>query len=271
MVNMPTAEKILLGYGVVTVGTTPIGLTRGGSAFTVEREYRNIEADGDYGPVKGRIVIDKETAKLTVNALELFNATDMSKYYPAMNIALNTGTAEVASLIITTAANTAGNVTITLNGVAVNIAVLATDTAVQVADKIRNGTFSGWTTGGTAGTTTVTFTATAVGLKTDAIYSPGSTGATGSMITTVQGKAASSDNIMKSTLTIALGDYNDVKWVGKTKDGKAVTINVKDAINLDNLEWTLEDKNEVVPSIGFTATYDEATRTTPPWSVEYAI
>ena len=52
---MATADKILLGYGVVSVGLTPIGLTRGGSVFTVEREYRNIEADGDKGPVKGRI------------------------------------------------------------------------------------------------------------------------------------------------------------------------------------------------------------------------
>lgn len=265
-----TAEKILLGMGVVTVGTTPIGLTRGGSSFTVERKYRNIEADGDYGPVKGRTVIDSEIAKLEVNALELFNATDMSKYYPAISVALNTGTAEVASLVITAAANTAGNVTVTLNGVAVTVAVLATDTAVQVADKIRNATFTGWTTGGTAGTTTVTFTATTVGLKTDAIYSSGATGATGSIITTVQGSAASTSNIMKSTLTIALGDYNDVKWVGKTKDGKAVTINVKDALNLDNLEWKLEDKNEVVPKIGFTATYDESAKTTPPWNVEYA-
>lgn len=267
---MATGEKILLGYGVVTVGTTPIGLTRGGSSFTVEREYRNIEADGDYGPVKGRTVIDSETAKLEVNALELFNSTDMAKYYPAMSIALNTGTAELANLIITTAASSAGNVTITLNGVAVTVAVLSTDTAVQVADKIRNATFSGWTTGGTAGTNIVTFTASTIGLKTDAIYSPGTTGATGTMTTTVQGSAASTSNIMKSTLNISLGDYNDVKWVGKTKDGKAVTITVKDAINLDNLEWTLEDKNEVVPKIGFTATYDESAKTTPPWCVEFA-
>lgn len=266
-----TAEKILLGYGVVTVGTTPIGLTRGGSSFTVERKYRNIEADGDYGPVKGRTEIDSEIPKLEVNALELFNATDMSKYYPALNTALNTGTAEVATLVISSAATASGNVTVTLNGVAVTVAVLLTDSAVQVADKIRNTTFTGWTTGGTAGTTTVTFTSTTVGLKTDAIYSPGTTSATGSMITTVQGRAASSDNIMKSTLKISLGDYNDVKWVGKTRDGKAVTIIVNNAINLDNLEWKLEDKNEVVPKIGFTGTYDEATKTTSPWSVEYAV
>lgn len=163
---MATAEKILLGYGVVSVGATPIGLTRGGSAFIVEREYREIGADGDRGPVQGRIVIDTERAKLTVNALELFTAADMTKYYPGMSV--TTGT-------------------------------------------------------------------------------------------------------MTSTMVIAAGDYNDVTWVGKTKDGKAVTIKVENAINMDNLEWTLEDKNEVVPSIGFAATYDEAARDTAPWDVVFTL
>lgn len=80
------ATKIMLGYGTVTVGGTAIGLTRGGSAFIVEREYRNIEADGDKGPVVGRISVDSEIAKLTVNALELFTAANMTKYYPAMTL-----------------------------------------------------------------------------------------------------------------------------------------------------------------------------------------
>ncbi len=161
-----TAEKILLGYGVVSIGGTPIGLTRGGSAFIVEREYRNIEADGDRGIVKGRTVIDTENAKLTVNALELFTAADMKKYYPGMSIETNK---------------------------------------------------------------------------------------------------------MTSTLIITEGDYNDIKWVGKTKDGKAVTINIENAINMSNLEWKLEDKSEVVPSLEFAATYDEEARDTSPWNVEFAV
>lgn len=169
---MATADKILLGYGVVAVGATPIGLTRGGSAFVVEREIRQIEADGDRGPVKGRIVVDTEVAKLTVNALELFNATDMTKYYPGMDID-------------------------------------------SVTDPLKS--------------------------------------------------------TMTGTLEIVAGDYNDVTWTGKTKDGKAVVLTVQDALNMGNLEWTLEDKNEVVPSIEFTATYDEATRDTPPWKVDFTV
>ena len=159
-------EKILLGYGVVTVGATPIGLTRGGSSFMVERELREIEADGDRGPVKGRIVIDREVAKLTVNALELFTATDITMYYPGIDITTST---------------------------------------------------------------------------------------------------------MTGTLEIAVGDYNDVTWTGATKDGKSVTITITDALNMSNIEWTLEDKNEVVPSLEFTATYDEAKRNTPPYNVVFEV
>lgn len=164
------ATKIMLGYGTVTVGGTAIGLTRGGSAFVVEREYRNIEADGDKGPVIGRISIDSEVARLTVNALELFTAANMTKYYPAMTL--------------------------------------------------------------TTGTT---------------------------------------DDTLKSTagLVIAAGDHNDVVWTGKTIDGKAVTITLDNAINMSNLEWTFEDKSEVVPSLEFTACWTEGS-TTPPWSVVFA-
>lgn len=170
---MATADKILLGYGVVTVNGTPIGLTRGGSVFTVEREFRQIEADGDKGFVKGRIMIDSEVPKLTVNALELFTAADMTKYYPGVSIT-------------------------------------PTPTATPTKD------------------------------------------------------------VFTSTLKIIAGNHNDVKWEGKTKDGKVVTIIVKDAINMSNLEWTLEDKNEVVPSLEFTGTYTEAARETACWSVEFA-
>lgn len=79
-----TPNDILLGYGTVKVDDMPIGLTRGGSTFTVEREVREIVADGDKGAVKGRIVIDSERAKLTVNALEMFTKTELNKYYPGL-------------------------------------------------------------------------------------------------------------------------------------------------------------------------------------------
>ena len=162
---MATADKILLGTGVFSVGGVPIALTRGGGSFNLERDFRDIEADGDFGPVKGRVVIDRAVPKLTVNGLDLFTPADLLKYYPGL-------------------ANATGTIT--------------------------------------------------------------------------------------GTLVISATDYVDVQWVGKTKDGKAVTIKVNNALNRETLEWNLEDKNEVVPSLVFTGHYAEASRTTPPWSVVFA-
>lgn len=159
-----TPNKVLLGYGVVTVGGQPVGLTRGGSKFVVEREIRQIEADGDKGPVKGRLVIDTETPKLTINALEIFSKEEINSYYPGVTV-------------------TDGKVT--------------------------------------------------------------------------------------STLAIVAGDHKDVVFTGKTLDGESVVVTVKNAVNLGNLEWTLEDKNEVVAAIEFTGTYDEADRETPPWEIQF--
>lgn len=165
-----TAEKIMLGCGVVSVGGYPLGLTRGGSVFSVEREFREIAADCDRGPVKGRIVIDTERAKMMVNALEPFASDEVSRYWPGLDV----------------------------------------DTAGADYDEVTG------------------------------------------------------------TLTIASGDYNQIQFVGQTKDGKAVTIQIDDAINMANIEWSLEEKNEVIPALEFTATYDEDARTTPPWRVRFA-
>lgn len=162
---MAQADKILLGTGVFKVGGIAIGLTRGGGTFTLEREFRHIDADGDRGLVEGRQQLESEIPKLVVNGLDVFTAADLLKFYPGL-------------------ANTTGTVT--------------------------------------------------------------------------------------GTLVIASGDYVDVEWTGKTKDGKGVTIKVDNALNLANLEWGLEDKSEVIATLEFTGHYAEATRTTPPWSVVFA-
>lgn len=76
------AESIMLGVGIFYIGETEVGLTRGGGQFVVEREYRNINADGDRGPVKGRIEMDGSVAKMTINSLQITNKiTDL---YPAV-------------------------------------------------------------------------------------------------------------------------------------------------------------------------------------------
>lgn len=76
------AGEIILGAGAVYIDDVLIGLTRGGSAFNITREYRRINADGDRGPVEGRVVMETSEATLTVNALQLL--TNLTKLYPAM-------------------------------------------------------------------------------------------------------------------------------------------------------------------------------------------
>ena len=67
--------EILLGVGKFHIGTTAadakyVGLTRGGGSFIVEREFREINADGDPGLVAGRIEKEMARPKLTLNALQ---------------------------------------------------------------------------------------------------------------------------------------------------------------------------------------------------------
>lgn len=97
---MATADKILLGNGVFSIGASAIALTRGGGSFEVERDFRDIVADGDYGPVEGRVVIDKEVAKLTVNALDMFTAADMEKYFSGTDVTTTTGSTWKGTLAV---------------------------------------------------------------------------------------------------------------------------------------------------------------------------
>ena len=78
-------DEILLGAGAFTVGGTSVGLTRGGGSFKVTREYRRINADGDRGAVKTRIVCEGSEATLTLNALQFL--TNVASLYPCITTA----------------------------------------------------------------------------------------------------------------------------------------------------------------------------------------
>ena len=83
---MAGAEDIILGDGVFTLYPTTvstgieIGLTRGGGEFTLTREIRQIDADGDYGPVLGRMRKTRVEPTLTVRALEILPANAVRFY-----------------------------------------------------------------------------------------------------------------------------------------------------------------------------------------------
>ena len=76
------AKEILLGLGVFAIDGTDVALVRGGGAFKVEREFREIAADGDKGAVKDRVVLDAERAKLSMNVLTML--TSVKNLYPAI-------------------------------------------------------------------------------------------------------------------------------------------------------------------------------------------
>lgn len=78
------ASEIILGAGVFYVGSTAIALTRGGGSFNVEREYREINADGDRGAVKGRVVMEGSRAKLTMNTLTMLSR--LSDLYTSIEV-----------------------------------------------------------------------------------------------------------------------------------------------------------------------------------------
>lgn len=73
-------DNIVLGIGKFYTGPadstadnafTCVGLTRGGGSFSVEREFREINADGDPGAVSGRIVQEGGRPKLKLSSLEV--------------------------------------------------------------------------------------------------------------------------------------------------------------------------------------------------------
>lgn len=156
------------------------------------------------------------------NDLDTAFDTNKSQIYNSGIIGL-AAVAEVSSLQITAPAASAGNVVVSLDGTPTNVAVALNDTAIQVADKIRAASFSGFTTGGAAGTDTVTFTAVAAGTKIDATYSENGTGATGVMTTTTQGNNGSGNySLAGSAIQVKPADveffFNDLDAINMADD-----------------------------------------------------
>lgn len=74
--------------------------------------------------------------------------------------------------------------------------------------------------------------------------------------------------------SVAEADYRYVKWVGKTKGGQAVTIELPKAICRSNPDWKFAEKDDIVPEIEFEGVYDdadlEAGKRAEPWSITVA-
>jgi len=133
--------------------------------------------------------------------------------------------AEVDTLTITAGATASGNVTITLNGVNTNVAVLNGDTIAQVATKIRDASYTGWTTGGTGDV--ITFTKDLFGLVSAPAFSGGTTGVTGNMIQTVIGQDATHEDYETLREAASVGAIVAFVYGRFTEGDKIVSGNAK--------------------------------------------
>ena len=82
--SVSPSQGILTGVGIFYIDETPIALSRGGGKFTVEREFREINVDGDRGPVKDRIVMEGSRATLTMNTLQIL--TSLTDLYVGLEV-----------------------------------------------------------------------------------------------------------------------------------------------------------------------------------------
>jgi hypothetical protein len=153
--------------------------------------YNRISTDGvPIENLEGQLL--SSAARTATATADFINggARDLYAIVNVTSVGTVAGVAEVSQLVVTAFPTAVGNVTVTLNGVGVNIAVdpaVQTDTTLT-ATAIRGGTYAGWTTGGAG--TTVTFTATSTGTRTDIAFSGAATGVTATLSTPTQGVTA---------------------------------------------------------------------------------
>jgi len=100
----------------------------------------------------------------------------------------NPGVAEITSLQVTKAPTGAGDVTVTLNGVDIDVTLAGTEDATGVATAIATEINTGTTHTATSATDTVTITAVTKGYQIPPTFDGGSTGVTASVSVTTLGK-----------------------------------------------------------------------------------
>lgn len=70
---------------------------------------------------------------------------------------------------------------------------------------------------------------------------------------------------------VLAADVKYIKWVGKTKGGKAVIIELPKAFCRSNPDWTFAEKDDVVPEIEYEGLYDDEKLSegdrTEPWTI----
>lgn len=261
----PVANKFVIAYGTnlytfLEGDTTPTQLYSGMtdnrtvSFFMNNKQYfldgtNFIQWDGVTTPVTVESVAYIPTTvigRLPTGGGTVFEAVNMLQPARKNSFVGKAGTYEVAQLQLTSIATANGDLTITLNGTATNVAILATDTINGMASKVRGTTFTGWTVGGNGDT--ITFTSTTTGAKTDATFNSNATGVLGTMTTPTQGTDAQTvftldaTNLDATAVTATVAGVSKVETTDFTVDrvnGKA-TFNIAppDGNGVDNVVIT---------------------------------
>lgn len=208
--------------------------------FSVEKSPYGTGGKGSWGSINVLPEIEAEKNPLTATKRELDGSHNIveipNKVAPVISAKGTkgaTGVAEVASLDITAICTTAGDVTVTLDGVAFPVTLATTDNTTDlVASKIRAAAYAGWTTGGTL--SNVTFTNNATGARVDATYSAGTTGATGTMTTTTQGVT---DTRTAYDYFVVAEDRNGFKTLPSPKGTITDGSPALDATNYNSVVW----------------------------------
>ena len=80
--------------------------------------------------------------------------------------------------------------------------------------------------------------------------------------------------ILTGSGAVQASDYKYVKWVGKTKGGQAIMIEIPKAICRSNPDWSFAEKDDTVPEIEFEGVYNEEDLAdgdrTEPWKITVA-
>ena len=70
---------------------------------------------------------------------------------------------------------------------------------------------------------------------------------------------------------VTAADFRYVKWVGKTKGGKPVQIELEKAFCRSNIDWKFEEKNDTTAEVEFEGAYTDANlaadNRTEPWKM----
>ncbi len=263
-------SRILLGYGIIKLNNVSVGLTRGGGKFTVEKEYRKIEADGDKGTYKGRVTQEKSVPKLKINLLEIIR-NDINKIYPGTSL---TTDATAGSNTYTVTSNLAAGDVVTFANTTLiantdfTVGTDTADTASNLAAALDDVSAISAIYTVTSNSDVITITETVAGGG----NTPGSMAVDGDGVIT--GGSPTSSLATGYTKMTGKGkiedvDYNDtIEWVGVTKGGKGCKIVLYNAINLDNPDWTLAEKDDVIAGGTFEGTYTEdSAEDYEPWEV----